>query len=82
MVRYLLGDLPADQEAQFEQLFFSDDQVFNNLLAIKESLIDDYLNDNLNEEDRVLFESHFLSSPKHREQVEIARALMNNLADS
>lgn len=80
MVKYWLGDLPGEQQTLIEQLFFADDQLFNDLLAVKEKLIDDYLHNLLNKRDHELFERNFLSSPKHREQVEFASALMKRLS--
>lgn len=81
MVKYLLGSLSPELERQFEQQYFADDQLFNRLQAIKEVLIDDYLHEQLNEDDRKLFERNFLAAPAQRQQVEFARSLMNSLSE-
>ncbi len=80
MVKYFLGNLPPAEERQLEELFFADDRLFDCLQATKEKLVDDYLHERLNQEDRALFERNFLGSPPQREQVEFARALMNKLS--
>ena len=80
MVKYFLGELPSEKEQQLEELFFADDKLFDCLRAIKEKLIDDYLREKLNAEDRTLFEQNFLSQPAQRQQVEFARALMRQLS--
>lgn len=81
MVNYFLGKLSPEAEQQLEKLFFSNDQFFDRLQAVKEQLIDDYLHRNLSGEDLVLFEQHFLSSPPLREQVEFAHFLMISIAN-
>lgn len=80
MINYLLGNLSPEREQQIEELFFGDDNLFDRLVALKEKLIDDYLQENLPSGDRALFEQNFLSSPAHREQVEFARKLMTSLS--
>ena len=79
MVKYFLGGLPPEMERQFEERYFADDRLFDQLQAIKEGLIDDYLHNNLSEENRKLFEQNFLAAPAHRRQVEFARSLLNSL---
>lgn len=80
MVKYLLGDLSPELERRFEELYFADDKLFDQVQAIKEELIDDYLREKLSEDDRKLFERNFLAAPAQRQQVEFARSLMNSIS--
>ena len=80
MINYFLGNLSPERERQVEERFFSDDRFFEQLQAVKEELIDNYLHQKLCDEDKALFEKNFLSSPTHRQQVEFARFLMNSLS--
>ena len=80
MIKYFLGNLHPEEERQLEEQFFTDDQLFDCLLVVKETLIDDYLREKLNAQDRAFFEQNFLSQPAQLQQVEFARALMNKLS--
>lgn len=43
MVRYLLGQSPKEERAQVEERYFSDGEYFDQLLALEDSLIDDFV---------------------------------------
>ncbi|MGH9428628.1 MAG: hypothetical protein ACRD2L_20250, partial [Terriglobia bacterium] len=43
MVRYLLGQSPEEERDQVEERYFSDNEYFDQLLALEGSLIDDFL---------------------------------------
>jgi len=43
MVRYLLGQSPEEERAQVEERYFSDGAYFDQLLALEDSLIDDFV---------------------------------------
>ncbi len=75
MVRYLLGDLPDDQQIELEDRAFADRQCMENLLAVENDLIDNYVRGSLSETQRSQFESRFLTSNERRQKVEFARAL-------
>lgn len=47
MVRYLLGQSPDEELAQVEERFFSDRTYCDQLLALEDSLIDDFLRDRM-----------------------------------
>jgi anti-sigma factor RsiW len=82
MVKYFLGQLSPDQERQIEECYFANEELFDRLQAIKEELIDDYLQGKLSDEMHQLFERNFLASPARRQQVEFARSLMNSIPAS
>src|SRR5262249_52331960 len=75
IIRYLLGDLPDDEQIRLEDRAFSDHQYMQNVLAVEGDLIDDYLRGSLSEHERRQFESRFLVSHERRQKVEFARAL-------
>jgi|HubBroStandDraft_6_1064221.scaffolds.fasta_scaffold63670_3 hypothetical protein len=75
MRRYFLGDLPQEERDRLEDRYFADVEVFEELLAIENDLIDAYARGELTEGDRRKFEVAYLQSPPRRERVEFARAL-------
>jgi len=76
MIRYLLGDLPEDEQIRIEERFFTDDEYFEQLLALEDDLIDDYVNGELTDREREQFEEYFLASPTRRQRVEFAKTFM------
>lgn len=74
--RYLLGDLPAEQEKEIEISYLGDGELFAEIKFIEDELIDDYLRDDLSEEERKQFEQHFRATPGRRDKIEAARLLM------
>jgi hypothetical protein len=80
LVRYVLGDLPEEMEERLEQEYFLDQQKWNALRAAEDDLIHDYARGALSEERRAQFEVSFLSSPRNRERVELARMLIDQEA--
>lgn len=81
MYRYLLGELPEDEEIEFEQDYFADNDCYAGLLIVEDQLIDDYVYGELSEHERKQFEKHFFSSPQRRERVEFARTLKEFISE-
>lgn len=81
MIRYLLGELSEQEQLQFEGKYFGDDDWFEQLLAIEDELIDDYVQGQLSQRERERFEKYFLTTPQHRERVEFAKALQQYAAE-
>ena len=75
MVRYLLGDLSAEEEARTEDRAFADKDYMAALDAAEADLIDAYVRGELSQAERRGFESRFLTSPQRRRKVEFARNL-------
>lgn len=75
IVRYLLGDLPEQEQVRIEDRAFSDPEYLQNVLAVESDLIDEYVRGGLSEHERRQFESRFLASRERRQKVEFARAL-------
>ncbi len=76
-VQYLLGELSEAERTRLEQEYFGDDEFFEQLLVAEDELIDAYVRGELGGRKRERFESYFLSSPRQREKVKIARALVD-----
>src|SRR5215471_16624085 len=74
VVRYLLGDLPEETQAQMEDRAFADPEYMRVIEAVEADLIDAYVGGQLQAPDVRLFENRFLASPQRRQKVEFARA--------
>ncbi len=75
IVRYLLGDLPEEEQARLEDRAFSDRKYMQNIVAVESDLIDEYVRGELSDSERRRFERRFLVSSERRRKVEFARAL-------
>lgn len=75
IVRYLLADLPEDEQARLEDRAFSDREYLQNIEDAENDLIDDYVRGALSDAQRRQFESRFLASAERQKKVEFARAL-------
>ena len=83
--QYLLGDLTGEARQRVEQRLLAEPDFLDELLLGEEELIDDYVRENLPDDDRLKFERHFLSTPERRRQLSFARALgryVSNAAES
>jgi hypothetical protein len=81
IVQYLLGELSEEEKVQFEERYFSDDRVFEELLAVETELIDSFVKGELPETRRERFQSFYLNSPERRERVQIAKCLMEGIIE-
>jgi hypothetical protein len=77
MIRYLLNDLPAEDEARFEEAYLRDGSLLEQVQAREEELIEDYVKGNLSDYERQRFERHYLASERRRARVDTARLLIN-----
>jgi hypothetical protein len=73
--RYLLGDLPEEEQRRIEELFMSDAGYREEVLIAEDDLIDDYLDGLLDEHERRRFAEYFLATPQQQQKVRIARTL-------
>ena len=82
LTQYLLGmGTPAERE-RLESEYFTDDEVFEQMLMAEEELIDDYVRDELSDKERRQLEEHLVNSPYVGERVQFARTLNGSLADA
>lgn len=75
IVRYLLGDLPEEEQARVEERAFIDRRYAEDVVAVESDLIDEYVLGGLSDAERRQFERRFLASAERRQKVEFARAL-------
>jgi len=75
VTRYLLGELSEQEQAALEKSYFSDPQVFDQVLQVESTLVDAYARGQLSSEMRERFEQSYLKNPTRRERVEFAKAL-------
>ena len=73
--RYVLGVLPEEERDRFEQQYFSDNSLFEEVELAEDELVDRYVRDDLPKDDRRLFEQALTSSSRLSERVEFARLL-------
>ena len=76
MTRYLLGELPAEEQEAFEKAYFDDPRVFAEVSAAETTLIDDYVRGRLTPDVRRRFEQIYLTDPRRRERVAFAEVLV------
>jgi anti-sigma factor RsiW len=80
--RYLLGELPEEQQVEIEDRAFSDKDYLAGITAIENDLIDEYVRGELSAADQKRFESRFLASAERRKRVEFATALRTVVSES
>lgn len=71
---YLLGQLGGGVREEFEQRLLTDSDLFEELLAIEDELIDEHLA-GLRDDQVEMFEKHFLVTPERQQKLRFARAL-------
>lgn len=75
IIRYLLNDMPSEEEAFFEEDYLADGDLFDDIRALEEELIDEYVRGSLSDYERQRFERHYLATATRRARVETARQL-------
>jgi len=76
LTRYLLGDLPAEQAEQLDELSVADDEFAWHLNGVENDLVDGFVRGELEGETLQKFQSVYLSSPRRRQKVEFATGLL------
>jgi hypothetical protein len=76
MVRYLLGELPEEEQTRVEQEFLANGDYFEQLLAIEDALYDEYVRDEMAPYERARFEQLVLSSSFQRRGAEFTREIL------
>jgi hypothetical protein len=80
--KYLLDALDEQERERFEEAYFNDDELYEQMLATEEVLIDEFVCGKLPEAERRLFIKHYYATPERRERVEAARRLSWNVNHS
>jgi anti-sigma factor RsiW len=79
--RYLLGELPEQEQTAVEARYFLDDAFFEQLVAAEKELIGKYLRGELSSEDHERFQRRYLTVGYRRKMVESAKELLLSAAD-
>jgi hypothetical protein len=82
MTRYLLGELSEAEQLRLEERFFTDDEYYQQLLALEDELRYDYAQGGLTPQQRAQFERRFLTSPEERRKVDMAQMVLGKIADA
>lgn len=77
--RFLLGQLPPEEQERIEELAFEDVDTFAFLETVEDELIDEFIQGDLSAEEKQRFENHFLSLPGRRNNLQVSRALQQHL---
>lgn len=75
--QFLLGKVAGPERIAIEDGFMTDEDNFAALEIMESELIEDYLSDELNAHDRVLFESAYMKSSARRSRVERMKVLID-----
>lgn len=85
MKHYLLGDLAEDVRQKLEEQLLTDDEFYQNLIALEEEvedeLIDEYVTGTLPVSEREKFQQVFLAKQRRVEKLQLAQTL-NSYANS
>ena len=81
IARYLLGELPEEQQIEIEDRAFRDKEYLATITAVENDLIDEYARQELSETERRKFEARFLVSAERRNRVAFAKALAKVAAE-
>ena len=81
IARYLLGELPEEQQVEIEDRAFADKSYLASITAVENDLIDEYVRNELSGAERQRFEKQFLASAERRKRVEFARALTGVISE-
>ncbi len=74
--RYLLGEASDEESAALERDYFADARAVEQMEAVEEALIEEYLAGRLGPGERTSFEKRYLAAPHRRRRVETIRGLM------
>lgn len=77
--RYLLGELSESEQSALEEKYFTDPQIFNEVLQAESELVDSYVRGQLANNVRERFEQSYMAHPARNERVKFAAALTTRL---
>jgi len=81
-VSYLLGSLSEDERIEVEREIFASDSRYEQVLALEDELMYDYLQGGLSAEERRRFEERFFSTPEGERRAMFAKSLLGALPDA
>ncbi len=75
LIKYLLGELSAEERTALAEGYFADDDWFDELLDVENELLDQYARGALNENDREAFRLYLERLPEGQQKEATAKAL-------
>jgi hypothetical protein len=72
---FLLGKVNEDERARIENLFLTDSQARERVLAVEQDLIEDYLEDSLTGVDKDLFLTRYAHTSAQQRQLRISKSI-------
>lgn len=78
---YLLGQMSVEESELFEDECFAQKTWPSQIKLVEEELIDAYLQDEMQPEQRRLFERNYLTTEARQERVKVAAALLRQVCD-
>lgn len=79
--RYLLDELPADEQQLIEERLLVDNDYLEQMLIVEEDLIDDYTANKLSPQQKARYQKLFLASPEGRQKLKTTQVLKKHLND-
>jgi len=76
IIRYLLNELSEEEQARIEEAYLGDDSLFDQIRALEEELLEDYVKGDLSGLARRQFERQYLASERSRERIRATRDLI------
>ena len=73
--QYLLGTLSPADKSRFEEDYFTDHELFEEVEIVEDELVDAYIRKQLSEDDRSKFETNLTDSSRLKQRVEFAQVL-------
>lgn len=73
--QYLLGQLAGDGLDEFEQRLFTDDQLFDEVLATEDELIESSIAGELGQDEAEQFAKYFLITPERQQKLQFRKTL-------
>jgi hypothetical protein len=77
--KFLLGELSPEEQGEVEEQAFLDADSFEFLQAAAEDLIDEFLYNDLSDDEKKRFKEHFLAGPGRHADLRIAQALQKHV---
>jgi len=75
LVRYLVGDLPAEEADRLDQLSIANEDFAWRLREIENDLVDSYVRSELNGETLARFKTFYMATARRRQKVQFAEGL-------
>jgi len=81
IVRFLLGELSDAERTQIEERFLEDNRYFEQICAVEDALVDDYVEGALTDDERAKVERLLRSSRRQAREIAFTRDLIESAAE-